>query len=447
MRLLARLLVRVFFRRVEVEGAGRLATPRPTVLVADHRNGLVDALVLMAVLPRVPRFLGKSTLFAIPPLWPFLRLAGVVPVHRSEDRGAGGRNAEAFARSREILRSGGLLAVFPEGVSHNETSLQRLHTGAARIALEASVDADIEHVDTVAVALVYDDKSRFRSRALVRVGEPQPVGRWQEPYRRDGPATVRALTDDLGDRIRRIAPDIDSWRQAERLARMAEIVTRSPDDVLPHDVQLAERQRIADALADVERTHGRDTALDALSDAYDLYRRDLDRLGLTDDQVAASYRSDRLALTALASLAKVAAALPLAAVGVAVHLVPYEVVRLAARLPRNAGIRSTVKLLGCLLLFPAAYLVVGVGVGRRLGPVAGGLAALASPVGGYLAVRVSERLRRTGRAIHGARFAHRRRPLAHSVRVDRAAVVAAALGVLDRTAPRGPRPEGVPALP
>ncbi len=212
-----------------------------------------------------------------------------------------------------------MLAVFPEGISHDEPPSSPCAPGPPASPSSASVDAGVEHVDTVAVTLVYDDKQRFRSRALVRVGEPQPVGRWQEPYRRDGPATVRALTDDLGDRIRRIAPDIDSWRQAERLARMAEIVARSPDDVLPHDVQLAERQRIADALADVERTHGRDAALDALSDAYDLYRRDLDRLGLTDDQVAAGYRSDRLALTALASLAKVAAALPLAAVGVAVH--------------------------------------------------------------------------------------------------------------------------------
>jgi len=436
-RLFARLLVRVFFRRIEVEGAERLATARPTVLVADHRNGLVDGVLLLATLPRAPRFLGKSTLFAIPPLWPFLKLARVVPVHRTEDRGAGARNDGTFATSHGILRHGGVVAVFPEGISHNEPSLRRLHTGAARIALEAAADG-VRNVDTVAVALVYDDKSRFRSDALVRVGSPEPVAPWDAAYRADGPATVRALTDDLAGRLRRGGPDHESWCHAERLAHMAEIVARSPEDVLPHDVRLAEQHRIADALADAERTGGRYAGMDALTDAYDTYRRDLSLLGLTDAQVAASYRSGRLPWLAAASIARVAVSLPLAAVGALVHLVPFELVKQMARLPRNEGVRSTVKILGCLLTFTVTYVLIGLAVGRRFGPVAGTAAAAAAPACGYLAVRVSERVRRTGRAVDGARFARKQGQLARSVRANRAAVVEAARGVLVR--PDGAHP-------
>ncbi|HEX3981943.1 MAG TPA: 1-acyl-sn-glycerol-3-phosphate acyltransferase, partial [Acidimicrobiales bacterium] len=80
MGFVARGLVRTFFRRVEVVHGARVESGRPAVLVAGHRNGLVDGLVLMAALGRYPRFLGKSTLFHNPLLWPFLTLAGVVPV-------------------------------------------------------------------------------------------------------------------------------------------------------------------------------------------------------------------------------------------------------------------------------------------------------------------------------------------------------------------------------
>src|SRR5580693_6611055 len=113
MRRLAGLLVRIFFRRIEVEGTGDLPVDVPTVLVANHINGLVDALLLMATLPRFPRFLGKSTLFRIAPLWPFLKLAGVVPVYRAVDGVPTSRNTSAFATSERLLAQRSVVAVFP----------------------------------------------------------------------------------------------------------------------------------------------------------------------------------------------------------------------------------------------------------------------------------------------------------------------------------------------
>src|SRR5580700_7113564 len=128
MRRLARLLVRIFFRRIEVEGVDGLSADGPTVLVANHINGLVDALLLMATLPRFPHFLGKSTLFRIPPLWPFLKLAGVVPVYRARDGESTARNDGSFRTCRRLLAHGSEVALFPEGISHDESMLQPLKT-------------------------------------------------------------------------------------------------------------------------------------------------------------------------------------------------------------------------------------------------------------------------------------------------------------------------------
>src|SRR5580658_3947302 len=133
----ARLLVRIFFRRIEVEGAEYLVAGTPTVLVANHQHGLVDGLLLMATLRRFPRFLGKSTLFRILPLWPFLKLAGVVPVYRASDGESTARNDSSFRTCRMLLAHGQQVALFPEGISHDEAMLQPLKTGAARIALGA----------------------------------------------------------------------------------------------------------------------------------------------------------------------------------------------------------------------------------------------------------------------------------------------------------------------
>ena len=91
---LARLLVRVFFRRIDLAGADLLPDEGPVVLVANHVNGLVDGLVLISTLHRYPRFVGKATLFKILPLAPLLHLAGVVPISRAQDRSAADGDAE-----------------------------------------------------------------------------------------------------------------------------------------------------------------------------------------------------------------------------------------------------------------------------------------------------------------------------------------------------------------
>ena len=435
---LARLLTRSFFRQVEVEHGERIVAGRPTVVVADHRNGLVDGLLLMGALHRYPRFLGKSTLFRNPLLWPFLQLGGVVPVYRAQDGGSPEGNRRAFARCHRLLARGGMVAIFPEGVSHDEPVLQPLRTGAARIALSAAA-AGVPDVETVAVTLVYDDKQRFRSRALVRVGVPAPTQPWIGAYRDDGPAAVRALTDDLAERLRPDGREYVSWVEATMLAEIADVVARSTT-ALPDPVDLADRGQVVDALARARRRPGPTTAaaMRSLETAHASYREALDVLGLDDAQVAADYRSGRLRWDLAGALAKMVVALPLALIGVVVHAVPYGVVKLASRAPDNVGMRATVKVLGSFVLYTLTYLAVGLTVGTTFGAGWGAVAAAAAPACGYVAVRMMERIHRMGGAVAGYRAVRAGGPAAELVRSRRTAVVDAAQSVLGPTVAPGP---------
>jgi hypothetical protein len=95
-------------------------------------------------------------------------------------------------------------------------------------------------------------------------------------------------------------------------------------------------------------------------------------------------------------------------------------------LPTNESIKATVKLLGCFVLFTLVYVVVGVLVGVTRGPWAGLAAAVGSPVCGYAAARLVERVKRIGGLVAGARVIRRRRAVLAGVLADRAAVVGAA---------------------
>jgi 1-acyl-sn-glycerol-3-phosphate acyltransferase len=164
----ARLMMRVFYRSVEVRGA--LPRASPLVVIANHGNSFVDSLLVFGFLGRPARFLGKHTLWRHPLVGPLVTLARVLPVHRRGDAGARpARNERTFARCARLLARGGAVALFPEGRSHDEPRCLPLKSGAARIVTRAQAEG-ARGLLVAPVGIVYEDKGRFRSRVVLRVG-------------------------------------------------------------------------------------------------------------------------------------------------------------------------------------------------------------------------------------------------------------------------------------
>ena len=129
-----RLVLRVFFRRIEIAGTDRIPASRacPSSCL-NHPNGLVDPLFfLLCFSPRPVSFLAKAPLFEMPVVGFFTRAFGSIPVYRRRDaerrppQPRDVRRAPAGSSTR-----GGVSALFPEGVSHDEPKLLDLKTGAA----------------------------------------------------------------------------------------------------------------------------------------------------------------------------------------------------------------------------------------------------------------------------------------------------------------------------
>ena len=199
------LVLRTFFRSVEVSGRERIPSKRPVLVVANHFNGAVDAVMLVHVFGRVPRFLAKSTLWNVRLARPLYALAGMVPVHRPEDRPADGDNVSAFEAAHRVLAKRGVVAIFPEGTTHDLPALARIRTGAARIAFGAR-EAGIDGLVIVPVGLAFDDKLALRTRALARVGEPIDLDADLHHYV-DG---REAAGEDHVDAVRRLTAEIEA---------------------------------------------------------------------------------------------------------------------------------------------------------------------------------------------------------------------------------------------
>jgi glycerol-3-phosphate O-acyltransferase/dihydroxyacetone phosphate acyltransferase len=424
--LLARTLVRIFFRSVEVTGADHVTATGPLIEVANHQNGLVDGLVLIAASRRYPRFLGKSTLWKIAPLRPFLALAGVVPVYRGSDTVGvltdaerAEHNGAALARSRDLLAGGGTIGVFPEGISHDLASLQDLRTGAARLALGAAADG-VVGVAVLPVGIVYDDKARFRSRVLVRFGPARAVDDRVAEFRHDPHGAVHLLTADIAADLRLVGPDYDSVAAADRFARLAALAADDPGHGLVQQEQIA--RRLATAAAD-PTTRPDVVALDGRRRHYEagLRRAGHDDAGVRLAATAPPFPPARRLLGALPDIV----AVPLAGIGIAVHALPYGAIKVIGAVPANRGMQATVKLLGSFGLYNLTYVLLGVLVGRRRGPILGVVTLLGAPVTGWIALRSLEEAEDLGLAQRAAAAVMRRGTMVAHLAAERVALAEA----------------------
>jgi 1-acyl-sn-glycerol-3-phosphate acyltransferase len=391
--LTARTLTGVFFRQVAVLDAGRVPRGRPLVVVANHENSLVDAVLLTGFLGVRPRFLAKSTLWSHPVVAPLLVFAGAVPVYRRQDVGAGvAQNAGTFARCHAELAQGAVVALFPEGTSHNRPHRLPLKTGAARIALEAEARYGPLGLRIVPVGLIYDDKGRFRSRVIVQVGPPIDPAPEASAWATGRGAAVRRLTERMAAALAEVTLNHASWEEARLVGRASALLAEAPPGRAP---TLAEvwpiRQRVWRAYQALRR---QDPArADALVRDLGQYEHALGARDAGRDDTTLPAGSGPPEGTLKTSWPKLALAAPFALVGIVLNVVPYRIVdAIARRRTRTPDEPATYKVLGAMFLFPFFWAVQAALVGSAAGARGAAAALLAAPITGYVALRWSERL-------------------------------------------------------
>jgi len=394
----ARLLLSIFFRRVEVAGAERIPRGRPMVFVGNHVNSLFDPALLLGFLPISPRFLAKSTLWKHPIIRPFIELASAIPVFRRQDEGVDpSKNADTFTRCHEVLRDGGTIAIFPEGRSHDEPALVPLKTGVSRIVLEAEAKYGGIGSCIVPVGLTFDDKTRFRSRALVHVGEPIEPAREIAAYATDRDGAVRSLTARVHEGLTEVTLNYPSWEEARLIRQAAEIYNRPVDRgpaELPLRASFPLQQDFIDGYHRLQAKNPHQVA--AAAAAMREYSDDLKELRLEDAQVASLYPAGLVWRFVAKSLLLLLVFLPLGLLGTLINFLPYHLAGLGAKAAApSADTLATYKLFASLFLYPLTWLLLAAAAWQWAGPQAGPWAALAAlaagPITGLFAVRYHQR--------------------------------------------------------
>lgn len=195
-----------FYNDIRITGAEKIPVNGPLLIAVNHQNALVDSLVAGWLVPRRVTMTAKATLADNPFIAVLFTMLNVVSLRRVSDEASKqnglpmdrARNTEAFAEIFRLLERNGALLIFPEGKSHNETGLEPLKTGLARVALQARDACGIIGLKILPLGLVFEDKGNPGTAVSAHVGSIIEMDSWQG-------SDHTILTQEIANRLRAVS--------------------------------------------------------------------------------------------------------------------------------------------------------------------------------------------------------------------------------------------------
>ena len=399
LRWLLRNSVRIFFRRIEVEGIKNVPESGPVLLVPNHPNALVDALVVLMHLKRPVSLTAKSTLADIFILRQMIKSTNVILFHRKKDAAKGAdpaRNTSAITECRVRLEQGEAILIFPEGQSHSDPGLRPLRTGAARVALDylQNVSATTDLV-IIPVGLHFPEKDRFRSDVWVRFGKPIDPRQWLE---KNPDADPMELTSEIENRIRKLTLNFERRPDSVLLGWAAEILETGaapPARLGLEKSSVSRRLKLVQLLNEGYKQLKEDQAeaLTELRKRVRAYRLELRDLGIKPSEVYISMPAWRVARFVVRELVIVVVGMPIAAWGVLNHLIPAALIRVfAVNLSAEKDKWASNVVFPTVVLVPFFYTVQITVAWFYLPPLWAALYTISLPISGLFAILYRDRV-------------------------------------------------------
>jgi 1-acyl-sn-glycerol-3-phosphate acyltransferase len=429
-RRITRFWVWFLFKRVHAHHRERVPARGPVLLCVNHPNNFIDSLLVGAVMPRKVHYLATAALFRNPLLARFLRAAGAIPVYRrQDDPDKMDRNVDVFAACYRAFDQGRVVAIYPEGTTHAEARVQRIKTGAARIAL----GYEAEHpgaLTLVPVGLSFEARKSFNSRVLVSFGTPFGVTPYLPAYREDPVKAVEALTTAIQWAMEAQVVHVDRIDAAEVVRAVEELYRGELVRELQRERGLAENQidlvRLSRTIVEaVNHFKTRDPErMENLWQRMQGYRALLARYRVRDEAVRRRQAPPRVRARLWHSWEAILG-LPLFVYGALVNALPYFVPRfLAGRMAHKETDYATVRFLASVVAFPVFWSIEIWLVARLGGGTWATLFALSLPLSGVIAFHYLRGAGRLGQVIRFGAFSLTRSQDARRLVAERQALIA-----------------------
>jgi len=219
-----------FHKKIIVNGLNNIPRKGAVLFVSNHKNALIDPLLIATSATRTIHFLTRASAFKVKFVKWLLSTVNMLPIYRMRDgKETLTKNEDIFNKCYEILNKKKTLLIFPEGTHDVKRWVRPLSKGFTRIAfgtLEQNPDLELQ---IVPIGLNYTEATLFGESVSIYYGKPILVN----PFfnMKDINASTLELKNVIHDKMKEVTTHIDIENYEETIEKLGTVDYLNPEKV------------------------------------------------------------------------------------------------------------------------------------------------------------------------------------------------------------------------
>lgn len=208
-RFYVKLGLRSYFKKTTVVGKENIPKKGAVLFIGNHRNGLLDPIMVATTNSRIHLFLTRASAFKNPIVDYLLRSINMIPIYRIRDgKNTIAKNQEIFNACHREFQMNGSVLMFPEGNHGAPRRIRNLTKGFARIAFGYFDKYPNTDVLIVPVGLNYSNVQTKASDIAVYYGKAFSARDYYDP--KDENAAIEKFRDRINDELKELTTHIEN---------------------------------------------------------------------------------------------------------------------------------------------------------------------------------------------------------------------------------------------
>lgn len=217
-----------FYKKIVVKGVNNIPKKGAVLFVSNHKNALIDPLLIATTSPRDIHFLTRASAFKISIVRWILSTVNMLPIYRLRDgKETLAKNEAVFNQCFDILNKKQSLLIFPEGTHDIRRWVRPLSKGFTRIAFGVFEKYPEVQLHIIPVGLNYTKADKFGESVSIYYGKPIVANGFYDKDDFNGSALK--LKDIVREKMQELTTHIDVENYDETINRLGNVDFLKPE--------------------------------------------------------------------------------------------------------------------------------------------------------------------------------------------------------------------------